>query len=123
MNKGFTLIELLVVISVVFILSGITFGISRGVQNAQARAQAKAELAVIAQALESFKAYYGDYPWHDSDDANYPTPSDGEMTNTMLLYALTGRMNMQTDINGSIIINKISDSLDNNIVIDNKFNE
>lgn len=116
--SGLTLIELLVVISVILVLSGITFGILRGVQNAQARAQAKAELAVIAQGLESFKSRYGDYPWHDSNDSDYPTPASGEMTNTMLLYALTGRMNMLTDINGSIIINKISDSIDSNEVTD-----
>ncbi len=115
-STGFTLIELLVVISVILILSGITFGISRGVQNAQARAQAKAELAVIAQGIESFKAYYGDYPWHDSDDTDYPTPSSGDITNTMLLYALTGRMDMQKDINGLIIVDKISDNLDDNVV-------
>lgn len=116
--SGLTLIELLVVISVILVLSGITLGISRGVQNVQARAQAKAELAVIAQGLESFKSLYGDYPWHDSNDSDYPTPTNGEMTNTMLLYALTGRMNMLTDINGSIIINKISDSLNSNEVTD-----
>lgn len=115
-SAGFTLIELLVVISVLLILSGITFGISRGVQNAQARAQVKAELAVIAQGLESFKACYGDYPWHDSDDTDYPTPSSGDSTNTMLLYALTGRMDMQKDINGLIIVDKISDNLDDNVV-------
>lgn len=51
------------VIAVILILAGITFGISRGVQNAQARAKAKAELAVISQALETFKSKYGDYPW------------------------------------------------------------
>lgn len=116
--SGLTLIELLVVISVILVLSGITFGIFRGVQSVQARAQAKAELAVIAQGLESFKSRYGDYPWHDSNDSDYPTPASGEMTNTMLLYALTGRMNMLTDINGSIIINKISDSIDSNEVTD-----
>ena len=105
--NGFTLIELLMVISVILILAGITFGISRGVQNAQARTKARAELATIAQAIEQFKSRYGDYPWHDSDDSNYPTPSNGDMTNTMLLYALTGRIDMKKDINGLIIIDKI----------------
>ncbi|HAV12119.1 MAG TPA: hypothetical protein DCX06_01305, partial [Opitutae bacterium] len=65
---GFTLIELLMVIAVILILAGITFGISRGVQNAQARAKAKAELAVISQALETFKSKYGDYPWVGTSD-------------------------------------------------------
>ena len=114
--SGLTLIELLVAISVMLVLSGITFGIFRGVQNAQARAQAKAELAVIARGMESFKALYGDYPWHDSNDSKYPTPTNGDATNTMLLYALTGRMNMQKGNNGSIIVDMISDSLDDNLV-------
>ena len=88
-RRGFTLIELLMVIAVILILASITFGISRGVQNAQARAKAKAELATISQALEQFKSRYGDYPWHDSDEGSYPS-SSGEVTNGMLLYALTG---------------------------------
>ena len=67
-NHGFTLIELLMVIAVIMILAGITFGISRGVQNAQARAAAKAELAVLAQALEGYKATHGDYPWAADGD-------------------------------------------------------
>jgi prepilin-type N-terminal cleavage/methylation domain-containing protein len=60
---GFTLIELLVVMAIILILASITFGITRGVQGAQARAKAQGELAVLAQALESFKLRYGDYPW------------------------------------------------------------
>ena len=68
--SGFTLIELLLVVAVILVLAGITFGISRGVRNAQARAQAKAELAVIAQALEVYKAKYGDYPWIGNNDVS-----------------------------------------------------
>ena len=51
------------VITVILILAGITFGVSRGVQNAQARAKVKAELAIISQALETYKSKNGDYPW------------------------------------------------------------
>ena len=71
-NRGFTLIELLVVIAIIMVLAGITFGISRGVQNAQARTRAKAELAVIAQALETFKSKFGDYPWVGNPDVSVP---------------------------------------------------
>lgn len=78
------------VIAVIGILVAITFGISTGVRNAQLRASAKAELAVIAQGLEQFKLRYGDYPWHLSGDAD---------TNKMLLYALTGRLVMERDVN------------------------
>lgn len=104
------------VIAVILILAGITFGISRGVQNAQARAKAKAELAVIAQGIEQFKSRYGDYPWHDSSDGDYPTPRGGDPTNTMLLFALTGRMQMERLANGTLSVNKVADSLDNNQV-------
>lgn len=97
-KHGFTLIELLMVLAVIAILSAITFGISNGVRNAQNRAKAKVELAAISQAIEEYKSQYGDYPWHDSNDGDYPTPSnpenpDGnvEVTNVMLLYSLTGR--------------------------------
>ena len=120
-NQGFTLIELLVVISVVGILVSITFGVSRGVKSAQSRAIVKAELSVLAQALEQYKSRYGDYPRHDSDDGDYPTPEGGEMTNTMLLYALTGRMDMErvADGNGGteVRVSKVSDQMDNTEVI------
>ncbi|CAI8306694.1 MAG: Uncharacterised protein [Opitutia bacterium UBA7350] len=122
-SLGFTLIELLVVISVVGILVSITFGVSRGVKSAQSRALAKAELSVLAQALEQYKSRYGDYPWHDFDDGDYPTPEGGETTNAMLLYALTGRMDMKRvpSANGGteIRVSKVSDQLDNAQVIAN----
>jgi prepilin-type N-terminal cleavage/methylation domain-containing protein len=108
-NRGFTLIELLMVIAVIMILAGITFGISRGVQNAQARAAAKAELAVIAQGIEQFKLRYGDYPWHDSDDSD---------TSKMLLYALTGRLSMESQPDPSdptkrvLVVSVVNESLD-----------
>jgi prepilin-type N-terminal cleavage/methylation domain-containing protein len=111
--QGFTLIELLMVIAVILILTGITFGISRGVQNAQARAKTKAELATISQAIEQFKSRYGDYPWHDSSITDYPTPNGGDPTNTMLLFALTGRLTMELQGNGSIQVSKVDDKLSN----------
>ena len=70
-QQGFTLIELLMVITVILILAGITFGISRGVQNVQARTKAKAELAVISQALETYKSKNGDYPWISVNNVSY----------------------------------------------------
>lgn len=99
-RSGFTLIELLMVFTVIAILAAITFGISGGVRNAQNRSKVKVELAAITQALEEFKARYGDYPWHDSSSGSYPTsqvdPDGSEVevdaTSVMMLYALTGRM-------------------------------
>lgn len=66
--RGFTLIELLMVFAVIAILAAITFGISQGVRDARNRAKAKVELAAISQALEEYKARYGDYPWVSEDD-------------------------------------------------------
>ncbi|MDG1241879.1 MAG: prepilin-type N-terminal cleavage/methylation domain-containing protein, partial [Opitutae bacterium] len=103
-NRGFTLIELLVVIAIILVLAGITFGISRGVQNAQARTKAKAELAVLSQGIEQFKLRYGDYPWHDSD---------GSDTNKMLLLALTGRVSMERNESGDLVVRTISEDMDN----------
>lgn len=67
-RKAFTLIELLMVFGIIGILAAITFGISSGVRNAQNRAKTKVELAVISQALEEYKARYGDYPWINIGD-------------------------------------------------------
>lgn len=114
-RQGFTLIELLMVIAVVLILAGITFGISRGVQNAQARAKAQAELAIIATALEQYKSRFGDYPWHDSSDGDYPSVGGGA-TSSMMLYALTGRMRMEREPDQTVSVSKISDNLDNSQV-------
>lgn len=61
-TNGFTLIELLTVISIIAILSGIAFGLMSGVNEKKARSQAQTEIAVLAQALEAYKAQYGDYP-------------------------------------------------------------
>ena len=115
--SGFTLIELLLVVAVILVLAGITFGISRGVRNAQARAQAKAELAVIAQAIEGYKLRYGDYPWHDSS-GSYPSSSESLATSTMLLYALTGRMEIGR-VSGTPQATKIGDSLEDSQVAAN----
>ncbi|MGJ8652261.1 MAG: type IV pilin protein [Opitutaceae bacterium] len=109
-KSGFTLIELLMVIAIMVILASITFGIARGVYNAQARSTAKAELATIAQAIEQFKLTYGDYPWHDSSTGSYPKTS-GEVTNTMLMYALTGRMTMERQSDGTVKMTLVNKNL------------
>jgi prepilin-type N-terminal cleavage/methylation domain-containing protein len=109
-SGGFTLVELLMVFAVIAILAAITFGITRGVQNAQNRAKAKVELAAISQALEQYKARYGDYPWHDSG-GSYPSTA-GDVTSTVMLYALTGRIEFDPS-DETNPVSKISDSLEN----------
>jgi prepilin-type N-terminal cleavage/methylation domain-containing protein len=99
-NRGFTLIELLMVIAIIMILAGITFGISRGVQNAQARTAAKAELAVISQALETYKSKFGDYPWVGnpdvSSDTNRKNSSHGLMKTLVGWQAVDGTQDGET---------------------------
>jgi len=108
-NRGFTLIELLMVIAIIGILASITFGVSSGVRNAQNKAKSAVELSAIVAGLEQFKARYGDYPLIDS--AAYPTTQydadgkaieGGEASSAMLLYALTGRMKIESGGNAVI---------------------
>ncbi|HTJ79747.1 MAG TPA: prepilin-type N-terminal cleavage/methylation domain-containing protein [Rariglobus sp.] len=61
-NCGFTLIELLTVIAIIAILAGITLGVASGAKTRASIGQARTELSTIAQALESYKRQYGDYP-------------------------------------------------------------
>lgn len=63
-SKGFTLVELLIAIAVIVIVVTVTFSISeKGLSRQQAAAKVKTEMALIAQALESYKLHHGDYPW------------------------------------------------------------
>lgn len=125
-RSGFTLIELLMVFAIITILAAITFGISRGVRDAQNRAKAKVELAAISQAIEEYKSRYGDYPWHDSDVGEYPSEQflpgskqevNVDPTSTMLLYALTGRMKMESQANGALQVSKVADDLNDDEVV------
>lgn len=86
-RSGFTLIELLVVMGVILILAGIVVGVQRGVYYQQSQARAKADLQAIANALESFKLKYGDYPWLGADAAD---SSEGNATE--LFQVLTGQL-------------------------------
>ncbi len=91
-QRAFTLIELLTVISIIAILAAITFGVVKGVNERAAVGQAKAELASLAQALESYKLQYGDYPRSaGANVATSPTPTatDGP---GVLFNALVGKL-------------------------------
>jgi prepilin-type N-terminal cleavage/methylation domain-containing protein len=66
--RGFTLIELLTVIAIIAILASITLSVVTGVNQRAAISRTKAELVTLAQALESYKRQYGDYPQTEKAD-------------------------------------------------------
>ncbi len=68
--KAFTLIELLTVIAIIGVLAGITFGAANALSRRSKIDKAKAEMAIIAQALETYKQRYGDYPHNVDADNN-----------------------------------------------------
>lgn len=61
-RRGATLIELLTVIIVLAILMALSLGMVRSAKQRAAIARARSELAALSQALERYKAHYGDYP-------------------------------------------------------------
>jgi general secretion pathway protein G len=61
-KTAFTILEILMVIAIIAVLVGITLTVGQGVQERSRVARARAELAVLAAALDSYKAQYGDYP-------------------------------------------------------------
>ena len=65
-KSAFTLFELLLVMGILLILAGLAIGIAEGLQRRSARARAVGQLAILTQALESYKAHFGDYPWIDA---------------------------------------------------------
>lgn len=61
-RRAFTLMELLVVIGVLGILTAIAVPMIHSGKNRAAIAKSRGELAALAQALETYRQYYGDYP-------------------------------------------------------------
>jgi len=95
--SAFTLIELLTVIAIIAILVSITFGVTRGVKQRAAAQQARTELAVISQALESYRRLYGDYPQLTNGD------TQDAQKEVQLLKALIGK---RGPTNGTVIKGK-----------------
>jgi general secretion pathway protein G len=62
MGSGFTLVELLVVIIILAILIALLLPAINGAFRTARQAAVSAEINLLAQALERFKAQYGDYP-------------------------------------------------------------
>lgn len=71
-NEAFTLVELLVVMLVLIVLLGITLPVSKYVAKRTAMASAGLAREKVVNALEEYRARYGEYPIPGSL-AHYPT--------------------------------------------------
>ncbi len=89
--NGFTLLELLAVVAIIAVLAALVLGATAGAGERTRRARAGAELAVLAQALEAYRAQFGDYP-RTGAAPNLPAgPAAADDGPGILFNALTGR--------------------------------
>jgi prepilin-type N-terminal cleavage/methylation domain-containing protein len=61
-RRGFTLLELLVVVGIIVLLATILLPMVQRVHTQARRTSMAADLEIISQALEAYKADFGDYP-------------------------------------------------------------
>lgn len=116
-HGGFTILELLIVMSIIVALAGFAITTIQGAMQRAAIARAKAELALLAQALEDYKRYYGDYPQTGPSLANAQkvtrnasgvSSGPGLATTAARLFnaliGVYGPTNFNTRLNGPIFI-------------------
>jgi prepilin-type N-terminal cleavage/methylation domain-containing protein len=111
-THAFTLLELLAVMAILLILAGISFGLIRGVKQRANLARARAELSHLAQALEEYKRYYGDYPQTGPSAANSQrvtgTSGPGQTAAQARLFnalvGVYGPANFTTRVNGPTLV-------------------
>ena len=88
-TSGFSILELVGVLIVIGIIAGIILTIGPGAINQSNIDRAEADIHVIQQALESYRAHYGDYPRVPADYAALaPVTDDAQY----LLNALNGQI-------------------------------
>jgi prepilin-type N-terminal cleavage/methylation domain-containing protein len=88
---AFTLIELLAVVAIIGVLALIALTAAGGASERSRRQRCRADLALLAQALEGYRAQLGDYP-RTGPAANDPTGTAATDDGPGILFnALTGR--------------------------------
>lgn len=123
---AFTLIEVLGVLAIVALLTAIALPALRGARNRLAMARAKSELAVLAQGLEEFRRYYGDYPQTgEFPQASPATAREIETTQAQakLFNALTGvfgpnRLSADQRIDGRAFVEATRFTLEHALPVD-----
>ena len=88
-RRGFTLVEILVVIIIVAILVGLLLPVIAGAIRTAKNAAVSSEINLLAQALESFKAKYGQYPPSRvflSENGFYPVTNSTLIPGDVLTY-------------------------------------
>ncbi len=96
--QAFSILELLTVISLIVVLLSFTFSVANGIRHRAAVSRTKTELSSLAEALERFKLYQGDYPWVDGFNHD---------ENAKLLYAsLNGKWIWDSETQRFVLSNK-----------------
>jgi prepilin-type N-terminal cleavage/methylation domain-containing protein len=90
-RTGFSLLELLGVVAIVALLAALVLSAGVGIAQRGRRSRATADLAQLAQALDLYRARFGDYP-ATGPAPNDPLASPDSYDGPGILYnALTGR--------------------------------
>jgi general secretion pathway protein G len=110
-RRGFTLVELMVVIIVLAILVALLLPVLNGALRTARNSAVQAEINQLAQALEAFKAKYGDYPpsriylAEDGDYSGGGTGGGAQVNSPVSDYfGYTGVSSSQPDIKVSQLI-------------------
>jgi len=96
-GSSFTVIELIAVLAVLGVLMTLALGSAGAARQRAKIAAARAELAVFAQALEAYRAQYGDYPQTGAFPPKGPAVAAGDPLDTAtaeakLFNALLGKL-------------------------------